>query len=570
MGIGGPRLQFAASTFPIFALALPNALFLSEVTAAHSTQAGAWPAIQAVTLILGVTLLLIGVALAVCRWSIARRLVHLSLFFILLDVFYRIAYGGPVTPGLLQAVQQTSRQESVELLAGHPALTVGLSLLGLWAIVALVAAWRAPVRGSLKAGARVALAGLLVLMASVLANVVVAVDNGPCCTRSVAMVTGVFPIDVATSFGAVADDWYRSRRDAASRAAFQFPNPRLLQAASRRNTREVYVIVIGETSRRQNWSLFGYSRPTTPNLDKMASNLITYRMLSNATNTVLSLPMALTRATPTTRDRILTEKSLVTLLNQSGFDTFWISNQERPGLPSNPIYQIAAEARHVSFHTDSRQAPDADPFDTNLLPRLDAALAGLRKDGKAAIFLHMEGSHFSYKERYPASFGRFDHSDDPASAMTDRQRRFIDQYDNTVVFTDYILSRVVGRLRSCDCVAGMVYFSDHGERLFDNGTTDNDFGHGFPDIARQEIEVPFIAWLSPEYERANPSLAGGLRAHEQGVAELHDLFETIVDLTGVDYDDREPALSLFSHDWKPPADISVLTMDAKAIAQHVE
>jgi glucan phosphoethanolaminetransferase (alkaline phosphatase superfamily) len=289
--------------------------------------------------------------------------------------------------------------------------------------------------------------------------------------------------------------------------------------------------------------------------------------LSNATNTVLSLPMALTRATPTTRDRIRSEKSIVTLLKQAGFETFWISNQERPGLPSNPIYQIATEAAHVSFHSDALQAPGADPFDSNLLSRLDAALADLAKDGKAVIFLHMEGSHFSYKERYPPEFEHFQNAAGLSSTLTDRQREIIDQYDNTVLFTDHILARVVERLTSCECWAGMLYFSDHGERLFDNGTTDNDFGHGFPDIARQEIEVPFVAWLSAAYTRANPAPAARLRAHANGVAEL---FETLVDLTGLDYGDRTPALSLFSDQWRPPADINVLGMDATAIALRVD
>jgi heptose-I-phosphate ethanolaminephosphotransferase len=295
-------------------------------------------------------------------------------------------------------------------------------------------------------------------------------------------------------------------------------------------------------------------------LEKIVGDLVPYRMMSNATNTVLSLPMALTRATPTTRDRIRSEKSIVTLLRQAGFETFWISNQEQPALPSNPIYKIAIEAEHVSFRGNS-----ADPFDTNLLDRLDVAMMQMPQGGKAVIFLHMEGSHFSYEERYPPQFARFVNDKNLPTQLSDRQRQLIDQYDNTVVFTDYVLARVIGKLSSCDCAAGMMFFSDHGERLFDHGSSDSDFGHGFPEVARQEIEIPFVAWLSPIFQRTNPSLAFRFRANAQWVAELHDLFETIVDLTGVDYDNRSSTLSLFSEGWQRPVEVSVLSMDDKTV-----
>ena len=564
--IGTAWRQWWGPVFLVLALAGPNAIYLSDLMAQRSLgDADSFPAVYDSLVVAGLNLLLIGAGLYCYRWTLARRVVHIVLLFILLDVFYRIAYGGPVTPGLLQAVQQTSQQETLELLAGHPALTVSLSLVALGALVALGTAWRSRIQVSSTACLVTAAAGLCLLVVSVTTATTSTRPRAGCCARAIERAGGAFPVDVAWSLGSVAVDGYRSRRAAATRSAFTFSNVRMRQAASRRETREVYVIVVGETSRRQNWSLFGYRRRTNPELEALAADLVRYRALSNATNTVLSLPMALTRATPETRDRIHSEKSIVTLLRQAGFETFWLSNQERPGLPSNPIYQIAAEAQHVSFHGEATAASGADPFDTNLLGQLDAAVSALPANGKAVIFLHMEGSHFSYKERYPPQFERFVSTSDLPASLSDPQRRLINQYDNSVAFTDHVLAGVLSRLTACDCQAAMLFFSDHGERLFDNGAGDSDFGHGFPEIARQEIEIPLLAWFSPAYRREYPGPVRQIMANSRRTAELHGLFETIVDLVGVDYDGRDAASSLFSDRWQAPSAVNVLSMNDRTI-----
>jgi glucan phosphoethanolaminetransferase (alkaline phosphatase superfamily) len=564
--LGGSRFQWTGPVFLIFALSVPNAIFLSDLLAQHWSQhAGLFLMGMDVMVVVGMTLLFMGGALASYQWTPARRVIHVVLLFILLDIFYRITYGGPVSPGLLQAVPQTSRQESLELLGGHPVLTASLSLVALCALFALFSSWRARRGFALLRCLQMGAVGLVMLMLSGAMAASSFAGQGPCCTRVVTLGIGVFPIDVAVSFASLAADWYHEKHDAASRAEFTFQNPHLLRTASRQGAREVYVIVVGETSRRQNWSLFGYARDTNPELEKISGDLVLYRMTSNATNTVLSLTMALTRATPATRHLIRSEKSIITLLNQAGFETFWISNQERPSLPSNPIDQIAHEAQHTSFHADVLEDPYPDVFDSNLLTRLDHVIGALPQSGKAVIFLHMEGSHFSYRERYPPKFNRFSGGPDASAAFSDRQRELIDQYDNSVLFTDHVLAGVIGRLAACDCLAGALFFSDHGERLFDKGISDQEFGHGFPDIARQEIEIPFFVWLSPAYRQASPSLAHSIGAKANSLAELHDLFETIVDLTGVEYDNRAPALSLFSEDWRPPTELSVLSMDDKSV-----
>jgi len=277
----------------------------------------------------------------------------------------------------------------------------------------------------------------------------------------------------------------------------------------------------------------------------------------------------LTRAAPATRSIARSEKSIITLLRQAGFETFWISNQERSDALLNPISQIALEADHISFPENLPPSERNGGYDSNLLVRLDEALARLPQNAKAVIFLHMEGSHFGYKERYPAGFAHFQGGRDAPRVLPDREMQLVDEYDNSVYFTDYNLRGVIDRLALCRCKAGLIFFSDHGERLFDQGLTDSDFGHGFPTISRQEIEIPFFVWLSIAYREANAALVARLKANAHATAELHNVFETIVDLAGVDYENRNASLSLFSDDLQPPANLEVLNMNEEAVSLPV-
>jgi lipid A ethanolaminephosphotransferase len=380
-------------------------------------------------------------------------------------------------------------------------------------------------------------------------------------------VQDTFPFDIATALGSVASGLIDAHRLASTRAGFKFTNVHMLDADSRRDAAEIYVVVIGETSRRENWSLFGYSRGTTPRLDAMKDDLVIFpRLTSNATNTILSVPLALTRATPATHGIARSEKSVITLLRQAGFETFWISNQERSDALLNPISQIALEADHVSFPGDLQPAERSGGFDSSLLIRLNEELMRLPRNAKAVIFLHMEGSHFGYKERYPAGFAHFRAGRGSPRILPEPEMRLVDEYDNSVYFTDSNVRGIIDRLALCRCKAGLIFFSDHGERLFDRGLTDGDFGHGFPSVSRQEIEIPFFTWLSSAYREANPLLVARLKANAHSAAELHSLFETITDLTGVHYENRTAALSLFSANFQSPGKLEVLNTNEEAVS----
>jgi glucan phosphoethanolaminetransferase (alkaline phosphatase superfamily) len=554
--LGNRPARVFAPCFLAAALIAPNAIALSGSLS-----------LQPALLLIGLSTALVSAALAMYHWAFARRLFHLGVFCILLELFYRIAYGGAVSSGVVLSMPETSGRETAELLAGHALLTTSLSLVALLTLYALVVSWNTDLRFSLRRCMQVGAVCVSMILASIAVAGFRFGDSGLLKQAVIAQAQSAFPIDVASAFGAVAIRWADTHRQASRRADFEFPHVRMVDAALRSNEPEIYVVAIGETSRRANWSLFGYPRGTTPRLDAIRNDLILFDdVTSNATTTILSVPLALTRAAPSAPHIARSEKSVVTLLRQAGFETYWISNQERPALGSNPIYQIALEADHVSFPEDIQPGERSLGFDSNLLGRLDDVLARRATGRKIVIFLHMEGSHFAYQERYPAGFEHFRNGRDGPRSLNRRQMDLVDQYDNSVYFTDNNLREIIDRLNLCGCKAGLVFFSDHGERLFDRGSGDTEFGHGFPTVSRQEIEVPFFFWLSNSYQEANASLTARLKSNAQSVAQLHNLFETITDLAGVDYADRAAALSLFSDKLQLPGRLEVLNMQEETIS----
>ena len=581
-----PKMRRIGPTYligPVFVLAaliIPSAIALFDVTPlSHRPEWINGPAnpihgdffvLQHTLLIAGLSVGVVSCALATYQWSVPRRLLHLFLFCILLELFYRFAYGGGVTSGVLLSVPETSGGETGELLAGHPILTASLILVALLAIYALIVSWRAPLGFSLKLCAGVGAASIAMIFASLAIGKYQFGDTRLLKLVVLSEVQDTFPFDIATAIAAVANGLIDTRRLASTRARFEFPNVYMMNAASRRAAAEIYVVVVGETSRRENWSLFGYSRGTTPRLDAMRGDLFLFnRATSNATNTILSVPLALTRAAPATRSVARSEKSIITLLKQAGFATYWISNQARSDALDNPISQIAREADHVSFPQDMQPSERSGGFDSNLQLRLNETLARLTGNAKAVIFLHMEGSHFGYKERSPASFSHFRAGQDAPRVLPEREMRLLDEYDNSVYFTDSNIREIIDRLALCRCKAGLVFFSDHGERLFDHGLTDSDFGHGFPTVSRQEIEVPFFMWLSSAYQEANPLLVARLKANTHSAVELHSVFETIVDLTSVHYESRADSLSLFSANLRSPGKLEVLNTNEETLSLSV-
>lgn len=258
-------------------------------------------------------------------------------------------------------------------------------------------------------------------------------------------------------------------------------------------------LVIGESTNRWNWQLYGYSRPTTPQLMRHADELLVFRdVISAASSTVSSLRHMLT---PRSLQDPPTEESLPSVLmlaRAAGYKVFWISNQH-----DRYITTRFAEEADVRRMLNKGAAPGAGgslverSLDEVILPEWEAALQDPAP--RKLIIAHLMGAHAHYDLRCPDHLRHFEASTDEVDQELEARGRPLwvrtkrDQYDDAMLYQDHVISRLLERFQDRIGVEGSgawLYTSDHAEEV---GHTRNFTGHS-PDEAGQV--VPLLLWRS--------------------------------------------------------------------------
>lgn len=287
---------------------------------------------------------------------------------------------------------------------------------------------------------------------------------------------------------------------------------------------EIYVVVIGETSRAENWQLFGYERPTNPRLSEREGLFPFSKVIAEINTTHKAVPMLLSYLTPENfGDSVAHTKSIFSAFNNLGYRTAFLSNQRRN---HSYIDYFGEEAQLAEFISDI----GGPSRDFNLIAPMNRIIE-TSTNNKVFIVLHTYGSHFEYRKRYPAEMAQFT-PDVNSNASRYNRSQLINAYDNTIVYTDALLDSVIGSLDRLNMPAAMVYVSDHGEDIFDDDR--ERFLHSSPIPTFHQLHVPLLVWLSEEYRELYPSTAEALKDNSsKNVASTSSLFHTILDLTGV-------------------------------------
>ena len=263
--------------------------------------------------------------------------------------------------------------------------------------------------------------------------------------------------------------------------------------------KSLLVVVIGETTRTANWQPAGYAKETAPRLTADKEVLQFPRVLACGTSTDVSLPCMLSRVgrRDYDRDRIVSEESLPALLQRAGLSVSWIENQSgcKGTCAGVPTRKPAV---------DEALCPGGVCFDTVFADEIHREIENLAPGRPAVVFLHMMGSHGpAYWSRSPESDKAFRPECQEADLGSCTKEEIAAAYDNSVRHTDRALADVIEELRKAaqaGVATGLVYVSDHGESLGENGL----FLHGAPYwmAPAEQIEVPGILWLSDNYRRA--------------------------------------------------------------------
>lgn len=271
----------------------------------------------------------------------------------------------------------------------------------------------------------------------------------------------------------------------------------------REDIRETYVLVIGETSRAHDWELLGYGRHTNPRLSERENLTVFGNAYSESNTTHKSVPMLLSCVDARNFDSSLYNvKSLITAFKEGGFHTAFISNQ----LPNHSYIDFFGEEADTTLFV--KMLPGKGPELT------DNETTGIIKDfiqsdhDKQLIVIHSYGSHFDYRKRYSETDRVFTPDSYPRASMEYRAE-LLNAYDNSIVATDRFIDSIIESLNGSGRICGLVYTSDHGEDIYDNGK--KRFTHASPTPTEYQLHVPLLVWLSPDYIKAFPETAVALR-----------------------------------------------------------
>ena len=312
-----------------------------------------------------------------------------------------------------------------------------------------------------------------------------------------------------------------------------------------KDSAEVYVMVIGETARSNNFSLYGYHRDTNPMLTTLVSDssLIVFRDVRTESNTThKSVPMLLTSASASDYPALYREKGIIAAFKEAGFHTSFISNQ----LPNHSFIDfLGMEADSCLFIKEAERAKD-NVSDMELLPIVKGILEKGRK--KEFIVLHTYGSHFKYNERYPRNMAHF-LPDNESQAKYENRLQLVNAYDNTIRFTDKFLYELSSILSSSACQSAWLYTSDHGENIYDDNR--NKFLHASPNPSEYELRVPLLAWTSASYRSAYPDIISALRSNSgKCVSSSISFFHTMLEMGGIKTKNLDLTKSLADREYK--------------------
>lgn len=291
-----------------------------------------------------------------------------------------------------------------------------------------------------------------------------------------------------------------------------------------KSEKEVYVLVVGETSRADNWQLLGYDRPTNPKLSRR-HDLITFgKAVSESNTTHKSVPLMLSWVSADNfGDSIYTTKSIISAFKDAGFATAYFSNQ---GRNHSFIDFFGEEADSTVFLADG----DGERLDMRLVGLLNDFVEK-KNDDKKFIVLHTYGSHFNYQDRYPETAKHF-LPDDNANAEAENRPTLMNAYDNSICYTDCVLDSIICTLERQGCMCGMMYLSDHGEDIFDDSR--DRFLHASPQPTYWQLHVPIVMWMSPKLRMEYPSLyANACKNCEKNVSTSRSVFDTMMELGGL-------------------------------------
>lgn len=285
-----------------------------------------------------------------------------------------------------------------------------------------------------------------------------------------------------------------------------------------KNENYTVILVLGESSRAKNQQMNGYFRKTNPLLSK-EKNLINFTDVSSCgTYTAYSVNCMLSHKKQ--KDFVLNteESNLISAFKSLVFATYYFSTQPLYNEISLQYFLVKdADIKVFANQVRTKIPSNNHVYDEYLLDFVKDI--DFNKSKKRLIILHLMTSHTPYKQRYPEKFNVF----------KSQEGSVIDEYDNTVLYTDYIMDKLIGMFK--DKKTFLYFSSDHGESLGENGVYLHASSY---DVAPKEQKHVFqFVWASDSMINMMGSRYNNIK-EKANLSLSHDnLFSSLFDCMGI-------------------------------------
>lgn len=281
---------------------------------------------------------------------------------------------------------------------------------------------------------------------------------------------------------------------------------------------KIHVVVVGESHSRSYWSLYGYERKTTPNIEEILKN---YKF-----STVINNAFSCDKMTATALASVLTEKeqysrsipfanavSIIDICNRAGLETYWISNQAIYGFEKDSYNIIASYAKNkYSVPFEKQKYLDHRPLDEKIINIINKI--HFSKDKEHVVFIHLMGNHAPYAARYNKDYCIY---------PTDNNVNSLNAYDNATLYSDNIISSLYKYFSKLD-LADFIYFSDHGELP----------GTGRDKLDRRMFEIPVFAIFNMVLNTDRASRINNFVKNSNDIPFTNDcIYDTLIGLYGI-------------------------------------
>ena len=270
------------------------------------------------------------------------------------------------------------------------------------------------------------------------------------------------------------------------------------------------VLVIGESYNKHHSQLYGYDKPTTPHqaaleaegsLVKFTDVVTTWNLTSFVFKHMMSLYAVGDSGT------WCDEPLFPEVFRKAGYHVTFITNQFEPQA-KEAVYDFSGgfflNDPELSQRLFDVRSTRKHRFDDGVLKEYDALKDSTIKHN--LVILHLMGSHVDYRARYPQKTDtHFTPEMYDRPELTDKQKQILAHYDNSLRYNDSIVASITQRFADKDAV--VIYVPDHGEEIFDEEPYMYGRMHGANidyRLARNEMEIPFWIWGSPQYRENHP------------------------------------------------------------------